>query len=124
MTLQGQEEYFSCQKGVSIWNSDDENTRRLQNTEKEKIKKKVRRTINERTSVCNLTDITEISNNSLTLSNTGEYQGIVKVAIPMEGMREWVEYYISQRETCKVKNREYAFCKNVRRGREPCRIVK
>lgn len=121
MALQEQEEYQVSKGEEDIWEeADDRNAGTIQKVVKEKVKKK----INKRTCVCNVTDITAVSSNSITLSSAEEYEGIVRVPVPMEGMREWVRTYIHQREMWKVKRREYAFCKNVRRGKELCKIVK
>ena len=94
-----------------------------EDADKDSKKEMTKTKINERTYVSDLTDITKTSSSSVILSSEEEYQGIVKTSVPMEGMREWVEAYIHQRETRKVKNNAYDFCKNVRRAKELCKIV-
>lgn len=85
-----------------------ENTGNLQPEEKIKVIEQ----INDRTCISDLTDI-----KTSEVGAVVEYQGSCEISMPVEGVREWIEKYISRTEKCKVKNKQHSFCKSLRRER-------
>ncbi len=99
----------------------DKNKKTADKKRQEQAKKKS----NERTVLCNLTNITvKVKRGAhFNANNIVEYEGTLKLPLLIKGVKEWVQDYIHQTEYCKVNKRKYNYCQSVRRGKELLHIV-
>ena len=99
----------------------DKNKKTADKKRQEQAKKKS----NERTVLCNLTNITvKVKRGAhFNANNIVEYEGTLKLSLLIKGVKEWVQDYIHQTEYCKVNKRKYNYCQSVRRGKELLHIV-